>query len=416
VLDEHDRPLTISGELALHARQVGQVVINVQADRFEILDNELGDVKLNSDIRITGELTAPRVEGDISVHTGSINLARILEVMQAEPYSVDAENLEGLETLTPPEVADAAAGPAGDIPGVEPMVEQPALPAGVAAELEATAEDEAAAETTAFDALALDVRVVVPNNLVVRARDLNPGGVSPIGLGDVNITLGGDVRAVKEPGDQLRLIGSVNTVRGTYTFQGRRFEIQRDGRIQFMGEEELDPRLDITATRLISGVEAIVNVRGTLREPELQLSSRPPLDEADVLSLIIFNQPANALGEGQQVSLAQRAGALATGFVASTLAQSIGDALELDVFEVETTPERGGSPTVTVGNQVGERLFVRFRQAFGAQSVSEFILEYQLADFLRLQTSVAEGAAATQRTLMQRVERGGIDLIFFFSY
>jgi hypothetical protein len=417
VLDEHDRPLTISGELALHARQVGQVAINVQADRFEILDNELGDVKINSDLRITGELTAPRVEGEVSVHTGSINLARILEVARAEPYSVDPANLEGLETLTPPEIPDAAAGPAGNIPGVEPAVDQPALPAEVAAELEPAAEEEeATAEMTTFDALALDVRVVVPNNLNVRARDLNPGGVSPIGLGDVNITLGGDVRAVKEPGDQLRLIGSVNTVRGTYTFQGRRFEIQRDGRIQFMGEEELDPRLDITATRLISGVEAIVNVRGTVSEPELQLSSRPPLDEADILSLIIFNQPANALGEGQQVSLAQRAGSLATGFVASTLAQSIGDALELDVFEVETTPERGGSPTLTVGNQVGERLFFRFRQAFGAQSVSEFILEYQLADFLRLQTSVAEGAAATQRTLLQRVERGGIDLIFFFSY
>jgi hypothetical protein len=65
---------------------------------------------------------------------------------------------------------------------------------------------------------------------------------------------------------------------------------------------------------------------------------------------------------------------------------------------------------------VGERLFVKFRQGFGAQSISEFILEYQLADFLRLQTSVAEGAAATQRTLTQQVEQSGVDLIFFFSY
>ncbi|HXE79176.1 MAG TPA: translocation/assembly module TamB domain-containing protein, partial [Vicinamibacterales bacterium] len=157
-------------------------------------------------------------------------------------------------------------------------------------------------------------------------------------------------------------------------------------------------------------------VRGTARAPELQLSSRPPQDEADILSLIIFNQPVNALGEGQQISLAERAGALATGFVASSLARSISGALELDIFEIQTTAEAGGGGTLTVGEQVGERLFIRFRQGFGAQSISEFILEYQLADFLRLQTSLAESGGANQRTLMRRVEQAGIDLIFFFTY
>jgi translocation and assembly module TamB len=267
-----------------------------------------------------------------------------------------------------------------------------------------------------FDALALDVRLSMPNNLVVKGNDLNPSGASPISLGDVNVTIGGDVRAMKKPGEELRLLGTVNTVRGTYDFQGRRFDIQRDGQIQFAGTTEINPRLDIVAQRLISGVEAQVHVRGTVRKPELTLTSRPPLDEADILSLIIFNQPANALGEGQQVSLAQRAGALASGFVASSLARSIGGALELDVFEIQTTPEDGRGPSVTLGEQVGERLFFRFRQAFGAQSVSEFILEYQLADYLRLQTSVAQGGGATQRTLAQRVEQGGVDLIFYYSY
>jgi translocation and assembly module TamB len=238
-----------------------------------------------------------------------------------------------------------------------------------------------------------------------------------VSLGDVNVTIGGDIRVRKAAGQRdVTLRGAVNTVRGTYDFQGRRFEIQRDGRIQFLGGIPPDPRLDITATRIIAGIEVLVHVRGTARAPELQLSSRPPQDEADILSLIVFNQPVNSLGEGQQVSLAHRAGALATGFVASSLAQSISGATELDVFEIQTTPEAGGGGSVTIGEQVGERLFVKFRQGFGAQSISEFIMEYQLAEFLRLQTSVAEGAAATQRTLMQRVEQSGVDLIFFFTY
>jgi translocation and assembly module TamB len=260
----------------------------------------------------------------------------------------------------------------------------------------------------------LDVALRVPDNLVVKGNDLNPSGTSPVSLGSVNVTLGGDLRVSKQPGTPVRVVGTVNTVRGTYDFQGRRFEIARDGRIQFTGGARIDPRLDLTATRVISGVRAQVHVRGSVRRPQLALSSQPPLDEADILSLIVFNQPANQLGEGEQTSLATRAGALASGFVASTLAQSIGQALDLDVFEVQATPEDGAGPSVTVGEQVGERLFFKFRQAFGAQSVSELILEYQLAPYLRLQTSVAEGA--TERTLVQRVEQGGIDLIFYYAY
>ena len=67
-----------------------------------------------------------------------------------------------------------------------------------------------------------------------RRSDLQPPG-APIGLGALNLTLGGDLCATKEPDDQLRLIGAVNTVRGTYDFQGRRFEILRDGTVRFDG-------------------------------------------------------------------------------------------------------------------------------------------------------------------------------------
>ena len=57
-------------------------------------------------------------------------------------------------------------------------------------------------------------------------------------------------------------------------------------------------------------------MRGTLKQPEIVLSSTPPLEQADILSLIVFNQPINQLGEGQQISLAQRAQQMATGALA----------------------------------------------------------------------------------------------------
>ena len=61
-------------------------------------------------------------------------------------------------------------------------------------------------------------------------------------------------------------------------------------------------------------------------------------------------------------------------------------------------------------------MFFRIRQGFGAAEATEFILEYQVRDFLRLQGAVAETSGATQTRTFRRVERGGLDLIFFFSY
>ena len=49
ILDEHGQPLNVSGELAVHARQVGAVNITIDSDNFEVIDNELGDVGIDSD-------------------------------------------------------------------------------------------------------------------------------------------------------------------------------------------------------------------------------------------------------------------------------------------------------------------------------------------------------------------------------
>jgi translocation and assembly module TamB len=374
ILDSRGFPMTIGGSLGVHERRVGEVNVNIKAENFEIIDNKLADVKLDTDMRLTGTPAAPRVEGIVEIENGTIQVGEVIERTASDPYATEATEIS-------PRAPDAPV----------------------------------AAAPTMFNALDLNVSLSVPSNLVLRGSDLKPAN-APISIGDMNVTVGGLVQVRKPRGDNtIRVLGEVNTVRGNYDFQGRRFELMRDGRIRFQGAEEINPLLDLRARREISGVETVVRVRGTMRQPELSFSSTPPLPEADILALIVFNQPVNELGEGQQVSLAERAGALAGGYLASGLAQSIGSALELDQFEIEAQGDAGG-PTLTVGEQVGEKLFFRVRQGFGAAQGTEFILEYQLADYLRMQGSVAETAGGAQRTMFRRVERGGLDVIFFFSY
>jgi len=256
--------------------------------------------------------------------------------------------------------------------------------------------------------------MTVPDDLVVKANDLRALD-SPISLGALNVTIGGNLYVGRTPYDQTRIWGTVNTIRGTYNFQGRQFTILRDGTIRFEGLDEFDPELNIRTERVIQAVTANVTVAGTLQQPEIVLSSVPPLEQADILSLILFNQPINQLGTGQQISLAQRAQALAVGAVASELSSSIGNALGLNIFEISAAPEGGAAAWLTVGQQVGQGLFVKVQQGIGDQNQSNFILEYELATWLRLQANVIEGSS-TQQQLFQRMQGSGVDLLFFFSY
>jgi hypothetical protein len=413
ILDENGEQLAVAGELAVHERQIGAVNFTLESENFEVIDNELGDIGVRARLRITGALMRPALEGDIRVTAGRLEVDRILQLFY-DPYRVEAlpdvvsaeraaESSGSAQSATRDALARAREGvaPAG-APPAEVAAEAPAPP------------------SSAFEGVSLDLRVRIPDNLVVRGRQLRPGGPTGATFGDINITLGGDLNVRKIAGGQVRISGTINTVRGTYQFQGRRFDIARDGTLRFTGDSELNPIIDLTATRTIpgTGVEARVRLTGSLRTPELALSSTPPLEESDILALIVFNRQINELGTGERASLAATAGGIATGFIANPLGQSIGRALDLDLFEIGTTTEGDSlGANITVGQQIGDRAFFRLRQNFGDRTYSEFLLEYQVAEFLRLIGSAApESSGAANRIGQRRIELAGLDLIFFFSY
>ncbi|MCC7415836.1 MAG: translocation/assembly module TamB domain-containing protein [Acidobacteria bacterium] len=375
MLDADDNPLSLTGELAIHARRADIVGLDVTAHDFRILGNELGDLRLNSQLAIAGELRAPRVAGDLSVNTGRLDLDEILARTAVSAYSTTAAEH--------PAASDGGAG------------------------------SDARTRSWLRSASA-DVHLYIPGDLVLKADSLQPPG-SPVGIGALTVTLGGDVRASMAPDEALRIAGTIETIRGFYQFQGRQFTILRGGTIIFAGAGMLNPLLDLRAQREIRGVLANVNIRGTLRQPAIVLSSTPPLDEADILALIVFNQPVNELGAGQQVSLARRAQDLALGAAAGALEQSIGDALGIDELTIRLAPQTGAAAEVTVGEQLGQNLYVRVQQGIGEHSGTNVVLEYEITDWLRLQTNLREGSPI-QPQPFQRLQGSGIDLLVFFSY
>ena len=378
--DAKGNPVELTGTAGTSELTLGNLGFEVSATQFEVLHNELGTLALNGVFTITGTLAAPSVSGDVAIDRGSLDATELLLRLQ-RPYATVAA-----ETPTPGETIAAV----------------PALP-GVSA---------------AWDNLRLRLRFHASNNLIIRGQNMRVSRESMADLGDINATFGGDLSIRKEPNQDIELAGALQTVHGSYAYQGRRFTLERDGTLRFVGGSSLDPLLGITATRTVSGVNIRAALRGSASAPELELTSSPALEESDILSLLLFNQPANELGAGQRNELAVQAAALASGFVVSPAISAVGKQLGLDFLQLEPTGSgNSASFRLSAGREIWKGLFLTYSREFSSDPYNEAILEYELTHYLRLRAKGSDAPGArTREALFQRVERFGIDLLFFFSY
>ena len=372
--DDKGDPLELSGGATTHELRLGTFSAELSATRFEVLQNAMGDVDLNGVLTISGTPAAPVISGDLAIHRGDLAADRLLEYFD-RPYATTA--------LAPSATVDAAT----------------------------------AAVQRWWDRASLRLRLLATNNLAFRGDALRFRAGSAAGLGNVNVTFGGDVTLRKQPAESTTLVGVLTTDRGSYAFQGRRFTIEKGGTIRFMGDASA-PLISIAAERTVSGVQIRAAVRGTTTAPELQLSSRPGLEESDILSLLLFGVPTNELAAGQREEVAFQAASLASGFVVSPAITAIGRALGLDYLDLE----RGNDPSspnlrLSAGREVWPGVFLTYGREFGTLEYNEFMIEYSLSRFLKLRGTLTDADGARSRaSLFRRIERGGMDLIFSFSY
>ena len=133
----------------------------------------------------------------------------------------------------------------------------------------------------AEDGLRLDLHVLADENLVSRSPF-----VRLVGSADLNIT-GTDAR----PG----LVGSVEFMEGgEFTLQGIRYELER-GRISFSDPSRIDPMLDFQARARIREYEVWLSLTGTTDRLIPTVSSDPPLNPAEIYSLMALGQ----VGQGE---------------------------------------------------------------------------------------------------------------------
>ena len=367
--DSRGRSLDVRGSLGTHELRVGDVEIDVSAKGFEVLRNEFGNLQVDTRLTLRGKVESPRIEGSITVASGELKVDEILDRALFRPYATEPASGTSLGT---------------------------------------------AVALNPWDRLGLGIELHVPGNLRMTGNDLQVAAGTPIGLGSFNVRAIGDLYLYKDPAQPLYVTGSLDSVTGTYAFQGRRFDIDPTSSINFHGD--LSPDLYVTVGRVITGVDTRVTISGPLLAPELRLSSTPSLEPSDIMALIVFNQSTSELSNLQQQELAIRTGTLAAGFLVTPLVTALERTLGLELLEIEPPAGSSSGPRLTVGDELAPGLIARFSRQFGSGDYDEATIEYNLSRLLRIRATFSDATALTAGSLFRRVERAGIDLILFFSF
>jgi translocation and assembly module TamB len=232
---------------------------------------------------------------------------------------------------------------------------------------------------------------------------------------DVTMALGDDV-TVEGVGLKARLSGSItehvgsddqvthatgefSVAQGDYTAYGRKLEIER-GRLIFSGGPIGDPGIDIRAIKrfddpTVGATLAGINVRGTLRQPQLSFFSEPPLAQQQVVSLLLAG---GGLAGGQTAAGVANTNASrgATnnellGQGAAIIGQQLGSHVGIQDVGVESNIYNETS--LVLGRYLSPRLYVSYGLGL-TQTLNTVKLRYTLGDHWTVRTEAGQVSGA----------------------
>lgn len=136
-------------------------------------------------------------------------------------------------------------------------------------------------------------------NLDIRLRADNQIFISGMGLESewkMNLNVSGTTLTPK-------VVGKLTALRGTYSFSGREFDIDK-GEVTFDGGSLTNPEVTLTATTQVDDITGTLTVSGYAQNPQIAFGSTPSLPQDEVLSRLLFGQNVANLSATQALQLA----------------------------------------------------------------------------------------------------------------
>jgi translocation and assembly module TamB len=207
----------------------------------------------------------------------------------------------------------------------------------------------------------------------------------------IDTGLAGRVRITTSAAGTLIGRGTIRAVNGTYFAFGQKLTIDR-GRLIFDGPLD-NPALDVVALRKNLAVEAGVALTGTVKVPQVRVTSNPPVPENEALAWLVTGQGLNNTSRVDYAALSAASAALlgkgGKPFTAQ-LAQRIGvDDISLKSSAGTSGAEGTASQVVVFGKRISDRLSLGYEQGLSLAS-SAVRLEYALSRQVTLRAEAGQ--------------------------
>ncbi len=199
---------------------------------------------------------------------------------------------------------------------------------------------------------------------------------------------------------QPDVLGTVNTLRGTFVTMGKEFSLG-EGDIVFSGLDVYNPELNLFADKSFGEYGRIgVAVTGSVDEMDLvfeSIDSPYPFDQTDIVTLLLLGKPSQELAGSES-----QTGAVLIQAGLTSMSGAVGDALGGSVVDnVDWDPTEG---MFRVGKTLSDTMFLSYMRNYWAdegENINEVTLEWLLLQ--RVYGEFVTGDANnTQATLYYR--------------
>jgi hypothetical protein len=180
------------------------------------------------------------------------------------------------------------------------------------------------------------------------------------------------------------LTGSARVSDGTITYQNKVFEVQK-GAVDFVNPYKTEAEIDIKGRVDIREWQITISLYGPPDRLTVELSSVPSEEDADIISLLVFNKTTYELNEGGS-GAEQSPTVLLSRLLAASFGEDIKKRTGIDLLEVEAESAQDNNSTdrikVTVGKDLSERMTVKYSvESKDGGYVHRAATEYKLLEY-----------------------------------
>ncbi len=232
----------------------------------------------------------------------------------------------------------------------------------------------------------LIIQDIKPLNNVKRFVNIRINSLRPIRYKtkEINLRFTPNVILWQDSGTPLGIYGIVTIDEGQVISGTRVFDFDKS-EIYFNGANPVNPYLNLNMQyQTVDKIDIQIYITDKMSAPVIILTSTPPMSQNDIMSYILFDEPASsAFGSSTEGS---KTLSLSSLMLATGLKQIFNDTTNVKIDTLNILTNKEG----TLGYEIGTRFNKNIRVLYKNDTVSSVIVQYSLNRSIRLDVDVHE--------------------------